>query len=168
MTTDGLTRLTKLADDLGDAEAEVARLDADLKAAQRKVVALAEQTIPNQMDELGIAEFRTKSGLHIQIIDKLSARKLNQSHAEALQWLRDNGQAGLIKTVVGIPFSAGSETDADELVEQLAGEGFAASKGVEVHHSSLGAAIKSMLADGVDVPVELLGGFQRRVAKVQR
>lgn len=166
--SDGLIRLSKLADDLGDAEAKVAQLAADLKAAQRKVVALSERDIPGLMDELGMAAFETKSGLFIEVVDTLSAKKLNQTHTAALQWLRDNGQGGLIKTLVAVPFSAGSEGDADELVEELAGEGFAATKNTEVHHSSLGAAMRSMLSDGVDVPVELLGGFQKRVAKVQR
>ena len=165
---DGLTRLSQLSDDLYDAEAKVAQLAADLKVAQGKVKSLTEFDIPELMDTLEMAAFTTKAGDSISVADKLSAKKLTQKHAAALEWLRANDQAGLIKTLVGIPFTAGSEGDADELVEQLAGEGLAAIKSMEVHHSSLAAAIKQMLKDGVDVPMELLGGYQRRVAIVEK
>lgn len=166
-TTDGLTRLSQLADKLFDAETEVTRIQAELKAAQKTVQQLQEHDIPTLMDSLEVEEFKTKSGLKITVGDKLSAKKLTAAHAAALQWLRDHDQGGLIKTLVGVPFTAGSESDADDLVEQLAGEGIAAEKSMEVHHSSLAAAIKQMLADGVDVPMELLGGYQRRVASVE-
>jgi len=166
-TPDGLNRLSQLADELFDAEATVERLASELKAAQARVRQVAEVDIPELMDDLEMSEFKTKSGLRIEVVEKLSAKKLTQRHAAALDWLRENGQGGLVKTLVAIPFSAGSESDADALVEELAGEGFAAAKNLEVHHSSLAAAIKSMLADGVDVPLDLLGGYQRRVANVQ-
>jgi hypothetical protein len=163
---DGLARLSQLAEDLFDAEAEVTRLEAEKKTAQGKVKNLSEFVIPEAMLDLGMDMIITKSGLKVMVEDKLSAKKLTQVHAAALKWLRDNDQAGLIKTVVGVPFTAGSETDADELVEQLSGEGLAAIKSVEVHHSSLAAAIRQMLKDGIEVPMDLLGGYQRRVATI--
>lgn len=164
---DGLTRLSQMTDQLFDAETEVARLTIELRAAQQRVRQLAEFDLPELMDELEMEEFKTKSGLRVTVVDRLSAKKLTQAHATALEWLRKNNQGGLIKTLVGVPFTAGSEGDADELVEKLSGEGILATKSVEVHHSSLAAAIRSMLADGVDVPMELLGGYQRRVASVE-
>ena len=166
-TPDGLTRLSQLADQLFDAETEVVRLEAEKKAAQQRVIQLSEFDIPTLMEELELEEVKTKSGLRVTVADKLSAKKLTQAHHAALQWLRDHEQGGLIKTVVGVPFTAGSESDADALVEELAGEGFAASKNMEVHHSSLAAAIRQMLKEGIEVPMELLGGYQRRVASIE-
>lgn len=163
---DGLARLSQLADDLFDAETDVNRLEAEKKVATDKVKSLSEFVIPEAMEELGMDVIVTKSGLKVEVENKLSAKKLTHLHAAALQWLRDNDQGGLIKTMVGVPFSAGSEGDADELVEQLSGEGLAAIKSVEVHHSSLAAAIRTMLEEGVDVPMKLLRGFQRRVASI--
>lgn len=163
---DGLSRLSQLAEDLFDAETDVVNKAAELKAAQGKVKNLSEFVIPEVMLDLGMDMIITKSGLQVKVEDKLSAKKLTQNHVAALQWLRDNNQAGLIKTVVGVPFTAGSETDADELVEQLSGEGLAAVKNIEVHHSSLAGAIRQMLKDGIDVPIDLLGGYQKRVATI--
>jgi hypothetical protein len=163
---DGLALLSQLAEDLFDAEAEVNRLEAEKKVAQDKVKNLSEFVIPDAMETLGMDVIVTKSGLKVEVVDKLSAKKLTHAHPAALDWLRANNQAGLIKTIVGVPFSAGSEGDADELVEQLSGEGLAAIKSVEVHHSSLTAAIKQMLKEGIDVPMKLLRGYQTRVASI--
>lgn len=164
--TDGLTRLAKLADAMCDAEIEVMLIETSLKRAEAKVKDLAEFKIPELMDELEVTTFTTASGVSVSVMDKLSAGKLTQANPEALQWLRDNNQAGLITTLVSVPFTAGSESDADDLVAQLSGEGFASTKAVEVHQSRNAAAIKAMLKDGVDVPIKLLKGYQRRVAKV--
>ena len=166
MTDDGLTRLSKLADDLFDAETEVSIIEAQLRSAQKKVKNLAEFELPELMDELEVSSFKTKSGVSVEAEDKLSAGKLTQANPDALQWLRDNDQGGLIKTLVSVPFTAGSEADADELVEELSGNGILSVKSMEVHQSSNKAAIKSMLKEGIDVPIKLLKGYQRRVAKV--
>ncbi len=167
MTDDGLARLSKLADEQFDAETQVAIIEAQLRAAQKKVRDLSEFKIPELMDELEVTTFKTKSGVSIEVVDKLSARKLTQAHAPALEWLRDNDQGGLIKTLVGVPFTAGSESDADDLVEQLSGQGILATKNVEVNPASLKSAITTMKTEGVDVPLKLLGAFERRVAKVE-
>lgn len=167
MTTDGLTRLSELATELTDAETKVITLQAELRDAQQEVQRLQEVAIPELMDDLGMEDFTTKSGLKVTVTDKLSAKKLTEKHAAALKWLRENDQGGLIKTAVAVPFTAGHEGDADDLVERLAGEGITAQKAMEVHHSSLAAALKRMLEEGVDVPLELLGGYQRRVATVK-
>lgn len=167
MTTDGLTQLSALADELFNAKAKLAEQDAEMKQTGDNIKRLEEHAIPDLMDDLKVTEFKTTSGLSISVKDRLSARKLTQAHPEALQWLRDNHQGGLIRTTVGVPFTAGLEDKANELVESLAGKGFAVSKNMEVHHSSLAAAIRRMLADGEDVPMDLLGGYQSRVASIQ-
>ncbi len=166
MTDDGLTRLSKLADEQFDAETQVTLIEAQLRAAQKKVRDLSEFKIPELMDELEMTSFKTKSGVSIEVLDKLSAGQLTQANPDALEWLRENDQGGLIKTLVSVPFTAGSEADADELVEQLSGEGIASTKSLMVHQSSNAAAIASMLKEGIDVPIKLLKGYQRRVAKV--
>lgn len=163
---DNMKRLSQLADELFAEEAKVAELQADLKAAQKRVQKLAEFDIPELMDDLGVTELKTTSGLRVEVAEKLHAKKLTEAHVQALEWLRQHNQGGLIKTLVGVPFSAGSESDADQLVDRLAGEGIAAQKSVEVHHSSLAAALRTMLEQGEEIP-DYMGAYQRRVAAVK-
>ena len=159
-------QLSALANEAGDLENRIAELQVELRAKQQRLQAIQEHDIPELMEDLDMDTIKTASGLTVIVEDKVSAKKLTEKHAAALKWLRDNGQAGLIKTGAFVPMS--DEAAADELVEQLGGEGMLAVKKLEVHHSSLAAAIRQLLAEGKEVPMDLLGGYQRRVAKIER
>lgn len=164
MTTD-LKTISELADKLFSAQAKVSEMEADLKEAQRAVRQLAEHDLPEAMEDVGLKTLETSSGLIVKIDNKLNAKKLTQAHGKALDWLREHKQGGLIKTNVAIPFMSGSEADADALVERLGGEGIACSKSSEVHHSSLGSALRTLLEAGEEIP-EYMGAYQVTAAKV--
>jgi hypothetical protein len=80
MTDDGLTRLSKLADDLFDAETQVTLIETQLRAAQKKVRDLSEFQIPELMDELEVSTFKTKSGVSVEVA--------------AARWPADAGPSG--------------------------------------------------------------------------
>lgn len=160
-----IKQLSELADELFDAQTKVSELEADLKAAQKNVQRLSEFTIPEAMDTLGVTELKTTSGLIVEVGDSIKAGNLKR--ADGLKWLREIGEGGCIKTLVGVPFTAGSEADADEFVERLAGEGLAAKKTAEVNHMTLKSIIKRLLEAGEEVPMETLGAFQFRQATVK-
>lgn len=170
MTTEevgGTVRLAALADQLMEARARIETLEADLAAAKQVEKRLEEETIPSLMDELELGEVTTSTGLTIRVANKMNTKQLTERHGAALQWLRDNGEAGVIKTAVSVPFGAGALADAEQLIERLAGEGFIATKSVVVHPQTLGALLTRKLEDGVDVPLDTFGAYQRRVAKVE-
>jgi len=160
-----IQQLTALADDLFNAQTRVTELEAELKTAQKEAQRLAEFAIPEAMDTLGVTELKTTSGLIVEVGDSIKAGNLKRP--DGLEWLRGIGEGGSIKTLVGVPFTAGSEADADEFVERLAGEGLAAKKTAEVNHMTLKSIIKRKLEEGEDVPMELLGAFQFRQATVK-
>lgn len=159
-------QLAKLADEANVLEDAIVALQVQLRDKQNRLKSIYEHEIPELMEDLEMDEITTKSGLKVAVVDQVSAKKLTEKHAAALKWLRDNGQAGLIKTGTFVPTN--DEAMADELIEQLSGEGMLAVKKLEVHHSSLAAAIRQLLAEGKEVPMDLLGGYQRRVAKIER
>lgn len=160
-----LKDIAAIAEKLFNAKAKVAEIEADLKEAQRVVRQLEEHDLPTAMEDIGLSEVKTESGLVVKVKNDLHAKKLTQAHGKALDWLRDNAQGGLIKTEVAVPFTAGSEDDADHLVERLSGEGIACAKAMSVHHSSLGAALRKMLEDGTEIP-DFMGAYQVTKASV--
>lgn len=164
MTTD-LKAIAALAESLFDAEAKVVELSAGLKEAQRAAQKIKEHDLPEAMEDVGLTNLTTSSGLIVKVDNKLHAKALSQAHTKALEWLREKSQAGLIKTTVGVPFSAGSEADADELLERLSGEGIAAAKTCSVHPSSLSAALRRMLEEGEEIP-DFMGAYQVTAATV--
>ena len=71
MTTNILTVLSQLAEELQAAEMEVKQREAELKAAKERHQQLNEVTIPDIMDENGISEFVTTDGFKLLVTDKL-------------------------------------------------------------------------------------------------
>lgn len=165
MTSDGLARLAELADRQATAEARVDELQEDLKRAKAEVAEVAEKLIPDLMDELEVSEFTTRSGLKVTVGERVVCPQLR--NAEGLEWLRDHGQGGLIKSQVVVPFTRGDDTDAAQLVERLRGEGLSAQHDSHVVWNTLASAIKSMREDGEVVPMELFRAHDLRRAKVE-
>lgn len=166
--SDKLTLLKKLADQLEALRDEADEIAAQHKIVSQKIAQLEEHRLPELMEELELEEFKTASGFKLAIDTDLKAKQLNESHLAALQWLREHNEGGLIKTNVKVPFAAGSEADADALVDRLAGENIVAMKGVEVKAASLKAAVRRMLKQGKPVPLKTLGIYERTIVKVTK
>lgn len=162
---DGLARLSALAAQQTKAEEIVQDAEENLKKHQAHLDNIAEEQIPDLMEELGITEFKTKSGLKITVSEKVRCRQLTSS--AGLQWLRENGQGGLIKSQVVVPFTRGTDSEAQKLVDRLAGDGMAARHEAFVPWNSLAAAAKSMRLDGDEVDEKVLGIWDQRRAKVE-
>ena len=166
--TDGLVRLSKLAENLFDAETEVERIHNDLDTADNVRRQLAETEIPELMQDLGMEKFTTKSGLTISAKETIRANLAKVRLQAGLAWLRENGHGGLIKTAVSVPFSKGGDDDAQLLVDRLNGEGISASYESKVHAGTLSAAVKTMLEEGEEVPFDLFKVLIQRVAKIEK
>ena len=104
---DPIAHLTALAEELFSVEADVARLNEELKTAQRRAQSLTEHEIPEAMDTAGVQDITTMSGLVIEVKDEVKAGDLKKP--TGLDWLRTIGEAGCIKTAVTVPFATGSE-----------------------------------------------------------
>jgi hypothetical protein len=167
MTTETpMERLATLAAELFDSEATTARLEEDLKAAKKRTKTLAENEIPEVMDAAGVEDITTKAGLVVKV-DNNAVRGGDCKNPKGLEWLRDVGEAGCIKTGVFIPFATGEDSDADAFVERMAGEGIAAVKSASVNHMTLKALIKRKLEEGDDVPLKDVGIDSFRKASVK-
>jgi len=164
---DLLTRLTRLADKLDAAEKAVEGKEAELREAQSAVRLLAEQTIPGLMDEAGIEEFCTKSGLRIRVSEDRHPNVKVESRPTFFRWLEANGHGGMIKRTIVVAFSKGQQDQAMALKESLQGRGFPAKTEEEVHHSTLKAWVTRRLADGEEVP-DLVNLNPVRAAKIER
>lgn len=164
---DVLGRLSKLAEKQADAEAEVARLETDLKSAIERLNEIAEREIPSLMDEVGVKEFKTSSGLSIIIDEKMRASIPKARSGEAVAWLEANGHADLVKRKIVIEFNKDEEERAKEFMAKIAEDNLRVSDENTVHPQTLSAFVKEQLKKGVDVPMELFGAFWQRKSKIK-
>lgn len=158
--------LNKLADEHFDTVAKIAELEADLAAAKRRQKELEENEIPEAMEDLELDELKTKSGLEVTLKRDVYVGQLTHENVRGLEWLRSIDQGGAIKTMVGVPFAKGEESEADELVQQLLGEGIVAAKSCSVHPQTLRSILRKLLEEGAEIP-DFIGAHQVTKANVK-
>jgi len=117
--TADLAGLSRLAEQLADADKFVAKLEEELRQAKMRVTDISERAIPDLMDELGVAEFTTTNGFKITIRSTVRASIPLANRAEAYQWLEENGHGGLLKRTVSVAFNRDQQDDVCALRNEL-------------------------------------------------
>lgn len=162
-----LSQLQDLAEKQALAEAQVAGLEAQLNKAREELKDLAERQVPELMDQIGIEEFRTRTGLKIKIDEVIRASIPKARTGEAHAWLKANNHEALIKRTVAVPFGKGEDEKAQELERYLAKQGYPTENEAKVHPQTLAAWVREKLKTGAEIPLDLFGVFRQRVSKIQ-
>lgn len=165
---DALQRLSNLAEEQAKAEAEVLRVEGELKAANERLRGIAERDIPELMDSLNIKQFETASGLKIKVEEKMFASIPAANKPEAFSWLEGHGHADIIKRSFKVSFGRDEEEVAAEFAQQLreSEHPLNVEDKKEVHASTLAAFCKEQIEAGVDLPMDLFGAYWRRRSKI--
>lgn len=162
-----LAKLSQMADLQFQYEREVARLQVELKAAQDRLVNISETLLPELMESVGMAEFRTANGLHIRVERNTRAQISKDRRTDAFAWLEAHEHAALIKRKITATLGRGEGEKAEALGEMLRKAGFDFDDERSVHPQTLQAWVREMLAQGKDFPLELFGVYDQRIAKVK-
>ncbi len=162
-----LGELNDLAERQAKAEARVAKIEAELAAAQADLKDIAEKLLPDAMDALGIADFKTRSGLKITIDETIRASIPKARTLEAYAWLRAHNHEALIKRVVALAFGKGEDAKARETMQMLAEKGLKPQDVESVHAQTLGAFVREKLKKGDELPLDLFGVHRQRASKIE-
>ena len=167
-------RLHGLADQQIALEATVAKLEAELKTAKKDLAMIAGDnktagTLPTLMDELGVTQFKTDSGVTMEIDEQIYAGIPKNREDEAVKWFDDNGASKLVKRTFTISFSKDEETWAHQFEGQMKRrkKPLHCERRQVVHHSTLKAWVNEALREGKDIPLDLFGVFRRKISKVK-
>jgi hypothetical protein len=162
-----LLEITKLADAQYAAQTKVDKLEEDLKGAKEDLRILAEQKLPEAMENAGISEYTTVDGVHVEVKEKVRGSLPAENKAKGYQWCENAGFAGLIESKVVAPFGREELEEANLLVQELQQKGRIAVLERSIHHSRLDAFIREQLAQGKDIPLDIFNVYRQRVAKVE-
>jgi len=165
-----LTQITATAEHMKEVADELAALEEKTKAKKTELETLQTQIIPELMDAAGLAEFRTRSGTKIVIKEVVKASITKERNGAAMAWLRENGYGALIKNQVIAEFGKGEDDRATKVLHSLKANGVKHVKQTEgIHYQTLNSWVKETMENSpeVDIPVELFGIFQRKVATIE-
>jgi len=163
---EGLAQLAQLATDLYLAEVRATETAEVAKEAAANVRRIAEGLIPELMQELGLEEFKTTSGIKLSIAPSYRASILKARREEAFAWLDENDEGGMIKHQIVTGFGRDQEDAANELREKLEAEGFTVKDEQKIESSTLRAWVKRMLEEGKTIPMDLFGASKVDIAKI--
>ena len=165
-SSNDLQTLSSLANDLYLAEKNVAQAEETLKAAQQKLRDISEHQIPELMDEIGVSEFTTKSGIKIAVKDNLRVSPPAARREECWDWIEENGYGEIVKRNITVALGINEEERAEELVRVLRSEGYATAEERRVESSTLKKFVKERLEAGDSIPLDLFGTVEFRQTKI--
>lgn len=161
-----LAKITRVARELREARADVTTAEEVLKAKQSRVRTIEEFTLPELMKEAGQEKLRTSDGYDLELKDTLHASIPPDKLAEAVDWLVAHNHAALVKRAMTLKFGKDENEKAQRALALILEAGFTPEDKQSVHPQSLAAAIREMLAEGVEVPLALLGAHIRSTVKL--
>lgn len=167
--TDKLAQLAELANQQLVLETAVLEAEKALDAKREQLRLLAEKTLPELMDELGMEEFATRTGLRIKVAEVVRASIPKARQNEAVAWLDDNGFANLVKRKFTVLFGKEEESWARKFAADLAKrkKQLNVEEDSSVHNRTLAAFIKEQLEAGTNIPMDLFGVFRQRVSRIE-
>lgn len=164
---DLLASITRTVRELGSAKDDVTQAEEALKAAQQRVRTLEEFTLPEMLRAAGQQMMRTADGDTVELSETLHASIPAANMPQALTWLIEHGQSAIIKRDLSLKFGKSEDEKANRALALILEAGFTPQDKQTVHPQSLAAVLRELLAEGVDVPLELLGAHVRAVVKVK-
>lgn len=165
------------------AEAEVARLEGELKMAKEALAAIARDALPTAMATLGLAEITLSTGDRVQVRDNYVCGQLDDGPSkdtgrplterlEALKWLDTHGHGDIARRVITLTLGAKSEALEQDLLRLLAqhrqANQFMVDHRKTVPWNTLAAFCREQIKQQQDPPMDVLGVSVQRSAKITR
>lgn len=149
---------------------DVARRLADLtdqaKELSQALTHLELTTIPDAMLAAGCETVSTPDGTSVSVAPIVTGSIPKKNMPEAAEWLRGHGHGDIIKRDVTVTFSKEQDALAEKLCGDLVAQGYAPVSNESVHASTLKSWAKERIEAGDDLPLDLLGLFHGRRAKI--
>lgn len=167
ITGEMLLNITQLAAQVVAGEKAVAAIEEKLKDAKARLKQVQEIDLPDAMEACNLINFTTTHGHGIEVTKTLYASIAQKSKDAAAAWLVDNELAALVQENVVASFDKGQHAEVLRLVNVLRAMGeYNVSTTTTVNTGSVKSAIKELLEEGVEVPLELFGAYFAKKAVV--
>jgi len=152
-----------------EAEALVEKLTEDLRLAKEALTRIAEFELPNLMDAAEQEEVKTKDGIKVKVSTKIRGSIPKGGEDAAFKWLEDNEHEDLIKRLITVEFGKEDEAWAKKFMTDLKKRKRVPKHNVKlsVHPATLASFVAEQLEAGEPIPMETLGVYRQRVAKIE-
>lgn len=167
--TSALSDIAQMAQRLIALDADIAQAEESLQRLKRARAAIAEGDLPTAMEGAGLQALTLDNGAKLSVKETLYAEmpKAPAKRAEAAAWMVEHGHASLVKTDVTVQFDRGDGDMAKDTASLLRARGLTPVMSENMNTASVKAAIKALMAQGVDVPLSTFGAYLKKEAVVK-
>lgn len=162
-----LAQIAETARDIRAAERLVEAKEKELKEAQNALEHLQKTVMVDLMETAGQKKLTTIDGLEVEIVPMMRGTPSKENQPKAYAWLREHKHGGIIKSEVVADLGKGDTEKVKKALDALAKLKITAKAKESVHHQTLSALVRELLARGDSVPLELLGIFTWNQANVK-
>jgi hypothetical protein len=164
-----MEKLVAMATEIVETEELIESLEENLAELKKRQNQRKTVELPDAMAEVGLSTFSLSSGFTIKVEEFVSGSlpKDEFRRDAAISWLSENGAEALIKTEVNLTFAKSEHNRALSLISELSDKGYNVSAKNGIHPQTLIAHIRERLKSGEEVPLDLLGLYAGRVAKIK-
>ena len=165
-----MQRMMRMAAEVIETEETIESLEENLADLKKRLNHLKTVELPDLMAENGLSSFtHADSGREIEVSDFVagSLTKKTDERKVALEWLAANGAADMIKSEVTVEFNKTEHNMAKDLAAKLKADGYFVEEIEGIHAQTLLAFVREKLRNGEEVPIDTLGLYAGRVAKVK-
>jgi hypothetical protein len=179
-----LGAIADLAQQMFDLEEEISAIELSLKQKKQDLNKLANQDLPDLMQELNIKDFSLNNGAKVKVEDVVSASVPSQSsiirakgddkaeleirQQQCFEWLRANGGAELIKSNVEVQFGRDEDALCNEFTQELKNRSLHYKRAMGVHPATINSFIKEKIDNGQNIPRDLFKVYEGRRAKIRK
>jgi hypothetical protein len=164
-----IENLVKHATEMSELKETIESIEGTLSELQKQYNYIAQEVIPEMLDELGLKTFELKDGSKITVKDFISGSlpKDEQRFAQAVEWLKDNDLEAILKTNVSLTFGKGEANMATNAIELLKEQGYEPDSKYSAHPQTLYSAIRELMKEGHVIPFEMLGLYAGKKADIK-
>jgi len=153
-----LSLVARLAEEQVKLEKDIGRYEKHVGDLKKRLKTVSEVDLPTALEEIGLSSITLTNGATVSIEQKMFASISKKNKPAAVQWMIDNGQEALVKTGVAVLLDKGEHEKLVRLRDLLDHSEFTEySLDTSVHTGAVKAMINEMVAQGIDVPLELFG-----------
>ena len=158
--------IAKSCNKLLETQKQIMTVEEQLAKLKESETLLSEQTIPNLMQQAGIAMLKLADGSSVEVKPFYAARIPSSKIEEAFSWLRSNGFGDLIKNNVTLTFGRNEDDVAKNVVADLRKKGHNVNQTEKVEPMTLKAFVKEQIQQGKNVPSDIFGVYVANKTKI--
>lgn len=167
-SNDQLSELSVLAKMQLDLEAAIDETERELAALKKQHKQLAEVSIPDLMQQVGMAEFTLDNGYKVTVKPFYGANINDENREQCFAWLRDHELGDIIKHEVTAKLGKDSDKAATQIVGYLASIGVDYADKEFVHPMTLKSFVKEQCEENTEFPKDMFKVFEGKLTKITR